>query len=96
MLHGYSSLPEPFPEEFSMGYNHWAAIREEFENREDEQLMADWEEAVKEDQIDPKSLSRVLFYDAFRSGRYMEERRAKELARHASNRSTVRVRGPLQ
>jgi DNA-binding XRE family transcriptional regulator len=77
-----------------MGYNHWAAIREEFENREDEQLLADWEEAVRQDQIDPRSLSRVCFYDAFRSGRYMEERRAKELARRASNRSTVRGAKP--
>jgi DNA-binding XRE family transcriptional regulator len=70
-------------------YNHWAAIREEFENREDEQLLADWDEAVRQNEIDPESQARVLFYDAFRSGRYMEERRAKEKARDASTRSTV-------
>jgi DNA-binding XRE family transcriptional regulator len=73
-----------------MGYDHWAALREDIENREDEQLLADWDEAVRRDEADPEAWARLSLWDAVRSGNYIQERRAQEKARHTSTRSTVR------
>ena len=72
-----------------MTYNHWAAIREEFENREDDQLLADWDEAVRLNELDPESLARLTLWDAIRSGEYIRERRAQKLASDVSTLSTL-------
>jgi DNA-binding XRE family transcriptional regulator len=72
-----------------MGYDHRAAQREFIENREDEQLLAEWDDAVRRDQADPESMASLALWDAVRSGRYLEERRARESARDSATRSTV-------
>ncbi len=77
-----------------MGYDHWAALREDIENREDEQLLADWDEAVRQDEADPEAWARHSLWDAVRSGTYMRDRRAQEKARDTSTRSTVRGAKP--
>jgi len=73
-----------------VGYDHRAAQREFIEHREDEQLLAEWDEAVRRDREDPESFASLQLWDAVRSGRYMEERRARASARDAATRSTVR------
>ena len=77
-----------------MGYDYRAAWREFIENYEDEQLLAEWDEAVRQDQADHESMALLTLWDSVRSGEYMRQRRAREQARDASTRSTVRGAKP--
>jgi len=78
-----------------MGYDHRAAQREFLESREDEQLLAQWDEAVRQDQADPDSMACLALWDAVRFGRYTEERRARESALEAATRSIVHGLRPV-
>jgi DNA-binding XRE family transcriptional regulator len=78
-----------------MGYDYRAACREFIEHFEDERLLAEWDNAVRQDQANPQTRACSDLWDAVRSGRYMRDRRAEEQARDVSTRTSVRGARPV-
>jgi len=56
----------------------WDECREHLETYEDEQLLADWDEAVRRDVADPDEMACLQLWDAVRFGQYWDSRRQKE------------------
>ncbi|HJT37999.1 MAG TPA: helix-turn-helix transcriptional regulator [Actinomycetota bacterium] len=64
-----------------MGYDHWEACREFLANYEDEQLLAEWDEATRRDLADPHGWARSELWDSVRFGTYSDVRRAQKQAK---------------
>jgi hypothetical protein len=52
--------------------------REHLATYEDEQLLAEWDEAVRRDLFDPDEMACLQLWDAVRSGQYWDSRRQKQ------------------